>query len=64
MSDFSTLPVTVVQQAVNGDWQISGFLTMEMMKISYLLLDGASDNSVLIFLSIKECKRKLVPFRT
>ena len=37
---------------------------MEVMKMGYLLLIGAGDNSVLIFLSIKEWKRKLVPFET
>ena len=42
--------MNVAQQVVNGDWRISGSVTMEVMKMGYLLLDSADDNSVLFFL--------------
>ena len=45
---------SVVQQVVNGRRWISVSVTMEVMKRSYLLLDGAGDNSVLFFLLIAE----------
>ena len=51
MSDFPSLPVNVVQQVVNGDWRISGSVTMEVLNEGcFPWLVGAGSNGVLLFL--------------